>query len=450
MAVSSVLAQQSETVAQDNSTQPEQVDMTPLTMLGDDYQNSIKLLQNRFRIDYEVDEITMIFFRRYGTAPVVLVRPDGSKIFQSQSLDNYDVEWFDSATFDMIKIKRPTPGPWQAMGQIMPESRLMVISDIELHAEPLPSILFSGEILKLTATLSNGGEKINEPTFRDVVELNVNFVSTNDPNQNNFGAKTEIIASFEDNGRGMDERPMDGIFTGQFNLTVADGEWRPVFEVATPMYSRQQTCEPLKLKPNPIQITVEQDTSTTGDGYHRVMIDADREHVDINTLLIDGKVRFPNGDVQTFSMTEVTDQIREHKVVNYEYGIYRVKVTAYGATIDGRDFILDEPEVTFLAEEPVAEEPDPTDGEMAGEGMSDEMVPMEEMEMPPEEPEMATSTLVMIIVGLNFLILLAGGGLLWWVNRTPGAPKAKKSAKTEVEEEAKSEEGGVVELSMPD
>ena len=59
-----------------------QSEKSPLTELGNDYYNGIKLLQNRFRIDYKVDEITMIFFREFGSTPVVLIEPDGSKIFQ--------------------------------------------------------------------------------------------------------------------------------------------------------------------------------------------------------------------------------------------------------------------------------------------------------------------------------------------------------------------------------
>ena len=128
---------------------------SPIALIGSDYENGIKLLQNRFRIDHNVKEVTMVFFREYGSAPVVLVRPDGSKIFQSQ-VEGEDIFWFDSDTYDMISIKNPVPGPWQAVGQIVEGSRVMVLSDIALHAEPLPPILFSGEILKQTAYLTNG------------------------------------------------------------------------------------------------------------------------------------------------------------------------------------------------------------------------------------------------------------------------------------------------------
>lgn len=170
-----------------------QAEGSPLTQLGTEYHNGIELLQNRFRIDYEVDEITMIFFRKFGSVPIVLVQPDGTKIFQSNA-DGENIFWFDSASYDMISIKNPTPGPWQAVGQITPESRVMVISNLALHADPLPKMIFSGEILKQTAYLSNNGIPIDYTAFRDVVELTISLSSTNNPNFNNFGANTEIVA----------------------------------------------------------------------------------------------------------------------------------------------------------------------------------------------------------------------------------------------------------------
>lgn len=413
----------------------QQVDTSPLRELGDDYQNSIKLLQNRFRIDYRVEEITMVFFRKFGSAPVVLVRPDGSKIFQSQA-DGENVYWYDAATYDLISLKDPTPGPWQAVGQILPESRVMVLTDLELHAKPLPDVIFSGEILKQTATLSNGGEPINYAEFRDVVSMDIYFQSTNNPNFNNFGADQQTIASFEDNGRGMDEAPLDGVFTGQFNLAVPDGEWIPVFEVSTPLFTREQKDTPLRLYPNPIMIEVIMDGG--GDGYHKLMIDADREHVDMNSLLIDGKVRFPNGDVQNFSLTEQSPDAREHMVVNYEYGVYRVKLTAYGNTVSGRDFILDVPEYTFLAESPqlteateaadVAVEGEPgadmpaAEGDMMADAETMDPAAMESEDMVPEaameEPGMSRETMITLIIAINGGLLVIGGLVIFLLTRT--------------------------------
>lgn len=456
--------------------QNQSVDTSPLTELGDDYQNGIKLLQNRFRIDYKVEEITMVFFRKFGSPPIVLVRPDGSKIFQIQA-DGENVFWYDAASYDLVSIKNPMPGPWQAVGDILPESRVMVLSDIMLKADPLPEVIFSGEILKQTAFLTNGGKPINYAEFRDVVSLDIRLASTNNPNFNNFGAEVQTIAQFEDNGRGMDETPLDGTFTGQFNLALPDGEWTPIFVVSTPMFTREQVDPNLMLYPNPIKIDVL--LKGGGEGFHKLLIDAEREFVDMSTLLIDGKIRFPNGDVQNFSLTEQTDDVREHLIVNYEYGVYRVKLTAYGNTKSGRDFILDVPEYSFLAEEPVEKitpiqaDETPVEG---SETSLPRMTDSSELELPtvsesvPEEPKMATSTLIVIILAINSVLLIGGGGLIWFVMRSKKSKADQygnessslnqqaiaetkvsgKASRSKKKDRGKNNDSGIIDLSLPD
>ncbi len=398
------------TSPQNNNAQGDEV--SPLTQLGSKYHNSIELLQNRFRIDYEVEEITMVFFRNFGSPPVVLVKPDGSKVFQATA-DGENIFWFDTSTYDMISIKKPDIGPWQAVGDILPDSRVMVISDLALHAEKLPNIIFSGEILKQTAYLTNDGEPIDYNAFRDVVELSVSLSSTNNPNFNNFGADSKIIATFQDDGKGMDEVPLDGVFTGQFNLAVADGEWIPSFKVSTPMYSREQVDPVLMLLPNPISIEVDIDDGT--GGYHILKVDAVREYVDISTLLVDGKVRYPNGDIHNFSITDMSNDVRVHEIVNFDFGIYRVKLTVFGNTIDGREFILDVPEYSFLVEEPkppVVDNSVNIEQDAAPQSANQQLLAQEQ---DPQTQEMSTSTLVSLIIGINLFLLIIGGGLIWLI-----------------------------------
>jgi uncharacterized protein (TIGR03503 family) len=408
------------------SVAPAQQDTTksvlgPLTALGTDFENSLILLQNRFRIDHQVKEITMVFFREYGSAPVVLVRPDGSKIYQSQA-DDERLFWFDSLTYDMIKIKNPMPGPWQAVGDITPASRVMVISDLQLHGEPLPEMIFAGEILKYSAYLSNAGQPINYAPLRDVVSLKMQFLSTNNPDHHNFAADPQTIASFEDNGKGMDEKPLDGIFTGQFNLSIAAGQWTPTLVLSTPMFTREQHGQPVMLYPNPITIAVEKNSGEAG--YHKLLIDGDREFVDMSTLIIDGKIQFPNGDIQNFSITEMTTHARQYLIVDYEYGVFRIKITAFGNTVDGRDFILDVAQFSFLAEEPLPAsvenipntEPVPlvsidSATYIASQSTSDNVAPIT------DEQKMSRGTLGTLIVSINLFLLIVGGGLIWIITK---------------------------------
>jgi uncharacterized protein (TIGR03503 family) len=422
-----------------NDQNIDQVNDLPLTQIGTEYHNSIKLLQNRFRIDYEVEEITMVFFRDFGASPVVLVQPDGSKIYQTDAEGEY-ISWFFNSTYDMIRIKNPMPGPWQAVGQILPESQVMVISDLALKANPLPNIIFSGEILKQTAYLTNNNIPIDYAAFRDVIELSISLSSTNDHNFNNFGAEVEIIALFEDDGKGMDEMPLDGVFTGRFNLDITEGEWIPTFSVSTPMFTRDHVYPKITLLANPIQVDVELDVK--GEGHHKLTIDTQSEYVDVSSLLIDGKVLFPNGDIQNFSLTNRSTEIREHLIANNEDGLYRVKLSVYGDTYNGREFILDVPEYSFISESTTELEPKTVAPAVEKDVINtyvndsaDKLNILPKKELAEIDKKMSTSTLVILIVGINLFILLIGGGLIWLftTEKKPNFNIMKKFEKLEVE-----------------
>ncbi|WP_371193199.1 TIGR03503 family protein [Glaciecola sp. SC05] len=364
--------------------------------IGETYQNNITLLDNRFRIDAGVDRVILVFFREFGTTPVVLVKPNGSKLFlENDSVDD-SYSWFESDTYDMIELIKPMPGPWQALGQILPNSRVMVIADLILEAESIPTPVFSGETIKHTAFLRNAGTKVNFKEFRDVVTLSIDFISTNHPDHENFGLGAKNIARFEDNGIGLDEMPGDGTFTGEFDLNITNGEWQPVFSVRTPLFSREQTADVLLLLPNPIRIEHIEDQGE--DDFHRIIVDADPDYIDNNSLLIEGTVRSPEGETERFSSTDLGSHVREFTIMNSGFGIYRVTLTAYAKTIDGRDVVLDVPEYAFITRAPVIE-----------------VVPEPEVEITksqlPTLPVAAPkdNSVIMMVLGINFTLLLLGG-----------------------------------------
>jgi len=314
---------------------------------NDNITNQVPYFDNRFRLDANLEEITLIFYRKSGSKPIILIRPDGSKIRVNQ-FDNENVQWFDDRTFDMIKIKKPMPGPWQAVGDILPNSQILVVSDIKITVEPLPEIAFSGETLKVEGTLFNGDEAITSSHFKNVVKLDVNFYSTNNSLYENFGADAIKVTSFRDDGRGLDEYANDNTFTGEFILDFAPGEWQPVYLVKLPMTTRELRQTPILLQKTPVTISVVK--SEDIEVPHQLILSIDPSYVDSNSLVFQGKFTFPDRQIEPFSIMEESGESRTTTITNTESGIYRVNVSAFGKTITGREFRLVVPEFTFNVE----------------------------------------------------------------------------------------------------
>ncbi len=314
---------------------------------SDNATNQIPYFDNRFRLDADIDEITLIFYRKQGSKPIILIRPDGSKI-RVNEFDLDKVEWFDDTTFDMIKIKQPMPGPWQAVGNILPNSQILVVSDIKISVEPLPEIVFSGETLKVEGKLFNGDDPINSPHFKRVVKLDVNFYSTNNSKYENFGADAIKVSSFRDDGYGLDEYANDNIFTGEFVLDFAPGEWQPVYLVKLPMATRELRQTPILLQNTPVKISIVQ--SQDSDKPHQVLFSIDPSFTDPNSFVFQGKFTFPDKQIEPFSIMEGEGDSRAITMTNTEPGIYRINVSAFGKTITGREFRLVVPEFSFNVE----------------------------------------------------------------------------------------------------
>jgi uncharacterized protein (TIGR03503 family) len=318
--------------------------------IGSEYQNSIQILNNRFRIDADVKEVTIVFFREFGSPPIVLVRPDGSKLYLENDLEDDSFNWFETDTYDMISLSEPMPGPWQAIGDVLPDSRIMVIAGITLHADPIPATIFSGETIKQTAYLENAGSRIDMSGFRDVVTLSIEFVSTNNPDYPNFGLGSRPIARFEDNGLGFDEYEADGTFTGQFDLKITEGEYKPIFTVRTPLFSREQISENIVLLPSPINVSHILEGNDRGD--HVLNVGVNTEYLKASDFVVDGSVRHPNGEIANFSLTEATMGERSLDILNSDYGIYKVNMSVFAQTLDGRDLVLSVPEYSFVTSAP--------------------------------------------------------------------------------------------------
>ncbi len=397
---------------------------------NDNKTNQIPYFDNRFRIDGELEEITLIFYRKSGSVPIILVRPDGSKI-RVNNIDHDTVQWYDDRTFDMIKIKKPMPGPWQAIGDILPNSQILVVSDVVIKVKPLPEIVFSGETLKVEGQLFNGDKAIDSPSFREVVKLDVNFYSTNNASYENFGADAIKITSFRDDGRGLDEYANDSTFTGEFVLNFAPGEWQPVYLVKLPMATRELRQTPIMLHKTPVEISVKQ--SDNEETPHQLNLTIDSTFVDPDSLVFQGKVTFPDRQVEPFSIMDEKGNTREKDFTYTEPGIYRINMSAFGKTIAGREFRLVVPEFTFhvkptaeQAEAMLLSESDLTDtsADMSQEAIADMAV--EEPLVVEQKPELNEQSRLLIIAGGNAIIIALAFAVFIFIKRKGKSKKIKK------------------------
>lgn len=161
----------------------------------------VPLTDNSFAVDSSVEEFTALIFRQQADENTQLIGPDEA-VFDSVSNDP-DVSWFRGGDYDLISVRKPLEGEWKVRANIAPESRITVVSDLQLRVKNLPNNVFSGAQESLTFALQEAGKAMDDKTF---LSLLVNTVKLG------FGPQDSVVKQVWSHDFSQFSPPADGIY----------------------------------------------------------------------------------------------------------------------------------------------------------------------------------------------------------------------------------------------
>lgn len=356
--------------------------------------SDIPLLDNRFRIDYGVKEITFIIKRKAGTPSVILVRPDGSKLYVGR-VKPADVGWLALPEHDLITLRNPMPGPWQAIGEVDPDNRVRVLSDIRLDIAALPMQLYQGEVIKLKAWLLIDGQPPKDKYYLSDLGMTVKLQSFSDANQQQV-VLDQVLGHYRDDGKGLDEVPGDGIMTAEVTLQdIPGGKYRAMFSTGNQVFVRARYQDVL-LYPYPFGYNLAPPSEELGA---KLSLLIDRDELDPASVVIKGSVTSNVGGRYEFSETASGPKLDIDLSAIKAVGQHEVKATLYGTTRLGRELKIELPAKTFNIFPPL---PPPVEVVSAA-------TPVSSAESVEGTPEEERGWLLWALVGGGVLLVLLGG-----------------------------------------
>ncbi|EIZ1044938.1 TIGR03503 family protein [Vibrio parahaemolyticus] len=266
-------------------------------------ESAISLLDNRFRVDPTIEQITFLVYREQSSQPVVLVRPDGKKYYAWGSYDN--VRWYQEPSLDIISVDNPMPGPWQAVGKVTPKNNIRLISHLKLSTDVFPNRLYNGEALKFTARLTSDDKPLVLRDFLDRVNLRVTFtkfVENEDELIKEARPVPMIIGEFSDDGRGLDEQAGDGVFTVQLPIEVEPGKYRARITSGNGVFLRAQE-QVILVYPNPVSRTFIQ--SRSPEKPHQLVVSGEQGMIAPGSIAVNVEQNAPDGFI-TYSQGQVS------------------------------------------------------------------------------------------------------------------------------------------------
>lgn len=267
-------------------------------------ESTLSLLDNRFRVDPTISQITFVVYRENNSQPVVLVRPDGKKYYAWRNPDN--VRWYEESSMDIISVDNPMPGPWQAVGKVSPKNNIKLISHLQLTSDVFPNRVYQGEEIKFSARLTSDNKPLLLRDFLDRVNLKVTFTKYID-NEESLVKEARpvpmVIGEFADDGQGLDEKPGDGVFTVALPITPQPGKYRVRITSGNGVFLRAQEQEVL-VYPTPVSTTFIQSRQ---DGQpHQLVFSGEQGMIEPGSLA--AHVEHRNADDERFLTEGVADK----------------------------------------------------------------------------------------------------------------------------------------------
>jgi uncharacterized protein (TIGR03503 family) len=313
------------------------------------YQTSdIALLDNRFRVDYGIKQITFIIARKRFSEAVILVRPDGSKAYSWTASER--TRWLEGKDHDIITIDDPMPGPWQALGDIGGDNRIQLLSDVRLQVQHLPIQLYSGERIKVSGALYHNSRQL-DAAYLNGTNLTMVAYGYNRPEDDNFEFTSRQLSKFNDLGERYDEMPADGIFTAFVPLDLTTGKYRFEVAVKNNVFSRNFNQD-VVVFPSPIKTHM---LSLLDGADPQLKFDFDVDELDPASIAIKGRVVSANGtaaeEFMIYGKTAMDHYL--HTFARPASGSYKIELELFATTRLGREIIIKMTPQAFVIPKPL-------------------------------------------------------------------------------------------------
>jgi hypothetical protein len=129
----------------------------------------VALADNAFVVDSSVEEFTALFFRSKPSEQTKLVTPD-EQVWDASTSDD-ELRWHRTEYYDLVTVKRPLEGSWGVVGELDPQSRVTVVSNLNMRMRPLPNNVLKGTELSLDVFLQEDGVTISNPDFLSLMDV---------------------------------------------------------------------------------------------------------------------------------------------------------------------------------------------------------------------------------------------------------------------------------------
>ena len=362
--------------------------------------DTVPLKGNKFTIDKSIREMTLLVFRK-GDKATRLIEPGGT--IHSDKKHGGKVKWNFEQGYDLITVKKPSPGKWLLDADIDPDNRVMIVTDLKLQVDDIPAYITPDQSINIKLELHNKNKKISKKSFLKFVDFKMTH---------RFGDQTQTRPLQLKKSREIKDK---GIYLQQVKPPLNEGTHTFILQAEARTFKRSKRVS-VEVQ-WPVKVDIDK---TAKPGIYQLKISPREEYIRAPSLRLAVSLKSPKGDTQKIKLMQQDTGFGAIIAANQQDGLYHLLIHFQAKNIEGQEVQHDlqpYPVLGVKIESPAVVDETPSRSEAEKETASQtEIVPapaviqQEPVAPPPESDWLKT---LIIIGAANLLLILIGAGL--WV-----------------------------------
>lgn len=339
----------------------------------------VPLENNGFLVDESIKEFTALIFRKPGEDKTVLESPEGKLYSATQPIDG--INWYRTDTYDLITAESPKTGQWKIKTEIAPQSRVTVVSNLQLVVEPLKNNIHSKDILSLTYSFQENGKTITDQNFLGLVEANAIIAKDKTEENTNLPFNAAVLPADGLFHQGLDAFPSTGDY--DLHLFIDGKTFKREFKHSLTVRDSLMVLEKSKAE-------------VQGKTTYTYKIATDEKIVDVKKTQVSVSIKNSKGSNLEKTLNLLDSKRWEFSFSPVQEGEYQIDIHAQGELFDGSklDENLHADSFTYAVKAEATEQP---------------VSAFNEEPKAEEQPGNSTNNLLLYIaIGLGNLLLIAG------------------------------------------
>lgn len=129
--------------------------------------DTIPFKGNRFKIDKSISDMTVVLFN--ADNPTRILTPE--KKYWSNEKHPKNVKWVKSDNYEIVTVSNPQEGAWYVDAPVDPDNKIMIVTNLRLHVNKMPSILLPDNSVSISAYMTEDGKIITKENFIKILKV---------------------------------------------------------------------------------------------------------------------------------------------------------------------------------------------------------------------------------------------------------------------------------------